>query len=228
MLKRKEKYQKTIDKPFFVLFKMATACYDIVRQSLAEKVLFYPKTLDVFESSEPVFSPEECEKILAFGYSKPLNDQLLASQERVLINFKSNGSKINYIFQNETTNFIYEKLRETIQLANMFAWNFDLLDFGEPIKFAEYLLDAGTNVHTDINSGFGSVCRKLTVIVQLTDESLYKGGDLLVSNGTSLIPVTRKRGHVIIFPSFLPHQVKPVTEGKRNSAVTFAYGPPFR
>lgn len=206
---------------------MAT-CYDIVRDKLEKNILFYPKTLDVFQSAEPVFTAEECDQIIALGYSIPLRDQLVTIRKEVFTKFESNGSKISYISQSATTNFIYEKLRETIQLANMFSWNFDLMDFGEPVKFAEYLPEAGTSLHTDINSGYESVCRKLTVVVQLSDETSYKGGDLLVSSVGALNPVTRKRGHVIIFPSLFPHKVEPITEGKRNSLVSFAYGPPLR
>jgi PKHD-type hydroxylase len=67
----------------------------------------------------------------------------------------------------------------------------------------------------------------LTIIVFLSDESTYEGGDFMIQYINSTIKIPKKRGSIIIFPSFLTHQVSPVIKGIRNSLVIFAHGPPF-
>ena len=41
-------------------------------------------------------------------------------------------------------------------------------------------------------------------------------------------PKFSTKGSIIFFPSFMPHQVAPVTEGVRYSLVAWFVGPPFK
>jgi PKHD-type hydroxylase len=75
----------------------------------------------------------------------------------------------------------------------------------------------------------GNRVRKLSMTVCLNDE--YEGGELqFCSYGrtehTVGIPPQGK-GTIIVFPSFLDHQVAPVTKGIRYSCVVWFTGPPF-
>ena len=82
--------------------------------------------------------------------------------------------------------------------------------------------------------------RKLSVTCQLTDGLEYKGGDLefdfrnydppLRNEKYHVIktPKTLSKGSVVVFPSFLWHRVKPVTEGIRYSLVMWNLGYPFK
>jgi PKHD-type hydroxylase len=71
--------------------------------------------------------------------------------------------------------------------------------------------------------------RKLSMSILLNDD--YEGGDFQI-HGTSnhgevaFTPVSGE-GSVIVFPSFIEHQVAPVTKGIRYSLVTWFVGPPF-
>ena len=129
----------------------------------------------------------------------------------------------------EDVNYFYEKIREEVVKANNLYWSFNLYDFGEPLKFMEYSSEynAFVKMHTDLGHFGVTKYRKLTVIVQLSDGDDYDGGNLVIQNYETLQVIPRKRGTIIIFPSFLLHRVEPVTRGVRNSLVTFAYGPPF-
>ncbi len=76
--------------------------------------------------------------------------------------------------------------------------------------------------------------RKLSVTVSLNDSSEYEGGNLEFDLG----PHRKDRyfrcneigpkGSVIVFPSFIPHRVLPVTKGTRYSLVCWSLGAPFR
>ncbi len=75
----------------------------------------------------------------------------------------------------------------------------------------------------------GDKVRKLSMTVCLNDD--YEGGELqMCSYGrtehTIGIP-PRGKGTIIVFPSFIDHQVSPVTKGTRYSCVTWFTGPPF-
>lgn len=57
--------------------------------------------------------------------------------------------------------------------------------------------------------------------LNLTDESEYSGGELLVKDGTKIITGNKKAGSYIIFPSFLEHKAEPVTSGIREAIVSW-------
>ena len=64
--------------------------------------------------------------------------------------------------------------------------------------------------------------RKISIVVQLTDPSDYEGGDFQFRNyggNVETMGVLRQRGTVLVFPSWIEHQVTPVTKGKRQTLV---------
>ena len=75
---------------------------------------------------------------------------------------------------------------------------------------------------------------KLIQQVQYTiyESDEYEGGDLILEDDffqNRPDPAEmRRKGAVFIFPSFIRHQVTPVTRGTRRSLVAWAEGPKFR
>ena len=70
--------------------------------------------------------------------------------------------------------------------------------------------------------------RKLSLTLQLTDPSRYQGGELQFFTGDIVRTAPRDRGMLIAFPSYMVHQVTPVTAGTRKSIVAWVSGPQFR
>lgn len=72
--------------------------------------------------------------------------------------------------------------------------------------------------------------RKVSFILQLSNPEEYTGGDLEFQDPFPPLndPAANKKGSVILFPSFAPHRVTPVTEGVRRSLVSWVEGPKFR
>lgn len=72
--------------------------------------------------------------------------------------------------------------------------------------------------------------RKLSMVIQLSDENDYEGGNLIIRTGNQDPDpqLMRKKGTVIFFPSFIPHKVEPVISGDRYSLVTWFTGPKWR
>ena len=73
-----------------------------------------------------------------------------------------------------------------------------------------------------------AISRKLSITVQLTDPSEYEGGNLQILTADEPANITRKRGMIALFPSYVLHQVTPVTRGSRQSLVAWVSGPAFK
>jgi PKHD-type hydroxylase len=83
--------------------------------------------------------------------------------------------------------------------------------------------------HVDMGPNTTSPCRKLSIVVQLSDPVDYEGGVLeLQPSGSNVVRMRKQRGLVVAFPSWTLHQVTPVTQGDRQSLVAWISGPPFK
>ena len=79
--------------------------------------------------------------------------------------------------------------------------------------------DVGTLAeHQDVYY-IDSDVRKLSMTVQLNDN--FEGGEFYI-NGDN---VELGKNDAVIFPSFLPHGVKPVLKGNRRVVLVWAFGP---
>lgn len=63
--------------------------------------------------------------------------------------------------------------------------------------------------------------RKLNLVIQLTDESEYDGGDLMIGDYT----VNRTIGSGVLFPADVYHSVTEITRGTRSSLIGHGWGP---
>ena len=77
--------------------------------------------------------------------------------------------------------------------------------------------------------------RKLSLTINLNLPGEYEGGNLKFdfgphSTGNRYHECTeiRPQGSIIIFPSYIYHQVTPVTKGTRYSLVLWTLGKPFK
>lgn len=72
--------------------------------------------------------------------------------------------------------------------------------------------------------------RKLTIIIQLSNEKDYEGGETLVENHLNLSqPVNQKEiGSIFIFPTFAIHEVNSIISGERKALICWYGGPKFR
>jgi len=197
-----------------------TYFFNKVRRMLKENYRQIPLIMHNYFSYNNVFTKEECNDIVNYS-----NNYIENHTSNIEINMK-----MCYLLPNEKNNFIYERIRKLVIETNIKIWNYNLYDFGEPIKFLEY--NEKNNSHFKIHNDIGieqgwQTFRKLTIIVQLTDENTYEGCDLMIQNGDKLVTTNKNQGSIIIFPSFMMHQVTSIKKGIRNSLVLWAYGPPF-
>ena len=140
--------------------------------------------------------------------------------------------------------WIYKEIHPYINTANQNAgWNFEW-DWSEPCQFTKYKLDQYYDWHCDSwpvpyskseGVNLEGKIRKLSVTCSLSDPKDYKGGELEFSFRNDAEEVVNReckeiipRGSIVVFPSFVWHRVKPVTEGIRYSLVIWNCGKPWR
>ncbi len=144
------------------------------------------------------------------------------------------SSKVRWIPQNSSWFWLYEKLANLIITANNTCWNFDLHHMPESIQYTEYHANEKGHYtwHQDIGPGLLSK-RKISITVQLSDPSEYKGGELQMWSGGNyedgnFTTAYKGAGSVFIFPSYMMHRITPVTKGTRRSFVLWVGGSHYK
>jgi len=146
--------------------------------------------------------------------------------------------------------WIYEKINPLLQEANVKSgWKFEY-DTAEQLQFTVYRpgqyynwhQDGGsdntfiyTKDNTNATSHHGLV-RKISMTLNLSPPNDYEGGKLKLDFGPHTKDNERYKevneistqGSVVFFPSFVWHQVTPVTSGTRYSLVMWVLGKPFK
>lgn len=140
---------------------------------------------------------------------------------------KIRRSKISWINNSPDTQWIFKKLANVAATLNAQFYRFDLTGFGESIQLTNYdQSEQGMyGWHQDYNA---SISRKLSLVLQLTDPAQYEGGNLQIMTSSNPQTVRKQRGLVVAFPSYVLHQVTPVTKGNRQSLVAWISGPAFK
>ena len=112
--------------------------------------------------------------------------------------------------------------------ANIDYYQYDLEFFDTRIQATSYEEGEYYDWHCD-----GNIVRpdgqerKLSISLPLNDN--FEGGEMefqLIPEQTHKFEL--KAGEAIIFPSWLPHRVKPITKGHRYSLVAWMSGPKFK
>lgn len=124
--------------------------------------------------------------------------------------------------------WMVERIAKLVLDLNQKVWRFEL-SRSDLLQFSAYGEGQYYDWHIDLGARGGLARRKLSVSVQLNDSSEYDGGDLEISLGPTNKLASRKKGAMIIFPSYTRHRVLPVTRGTRYSLVAwFGGSAPFR
>ena len=127
------------------------------------------------------------------------------------------------------TTWVFEKLANVVSSLNSQYFRFDLTGFGEQIQLTHYDSSEHGMYGWHVDFGKTGPSRKLSIVMQLSDPSEYEGGNLeLQPHGKEVIKIKKQRGLVVAFPSWTLHHVTPVTQGNRQSLVSWITGPAFK
>jgi hypothetical protein len=109
--------------------------------------------------------------------------------------------------------------------VNHDIWKYDITHSNQS-EFLMYDVKGKYETHVDTFHQHSNETRKLTILVFLNDD--FEGGKFYIQNGHKRTYPEQKKGTVLIFPSFMPHGVEPITKGVRYSIVTWMVGPYFK
>lgn len=167
------------------------------------------------------FTPDECNRIIETFKSVCENDATVFGDNVI----SARKTKVAWIPYNDTTKWIYDRILGMAASANNAMFKFHVTSLRDTIQFGMYdeSFQGQYQRHIDIGENLNSQ-RKLSVSVQLSDPSNYEGGSLILKHTET----PKCQGDVSVFPSFLEHEVTPVTKGTRYSLVLWIYGPHFR
>jgi PKHD-type hydroxylase len=201
---------------------------------------------------QSALTPRFCDELIKYGISQQEQLALTGGQtekvnkgkpldDKDIIDLKKKRDS-NIVWLNDR--WIYKEIQPFIHQANRLAnWNFDW-DFSESCQFTKYGPGQHYGAHCDSwespyanadnKDTFGKI-RKLSVTCSLSDPSEYEGGELEFQFRNQDDPTPKKkcveilpRGSICVFPSFVWHEVKPVTKGVRYSLVIWSLGYPFK
>lgn len=194
-----------------------------------------------------VFSDLFCDEVIKYGNSQNeilartggTEDKKLNKKEKKQL-LKKRNSNVSWLDQE----WIYREIRPFLIEANKQAgWNYHF-DYLESIQFTKYKLNQHYGWHVDEypkpfdddceNINWRGKTRKISAVIILSNPNDYKGGELMfkyfqgektkIESVKDFLP----KGSIIVFPSYVLHKVKPVTDGLRYSLVVWTLGHPFR
>ena len=103
----------------------------------------------------------------------------------------------------------------------------------ETIQILKYTEGSFYNKHIDLTvpsgAGYHQKQRKISCSLQLNSPSEYYGGEFILFylNGDS-VTIDLNKGDLLLFPSFIPHEVTNIVKGIRYSSTAWIEGLSFR
>jgi PKHD-type hydroxylase len=173
------------------------------------------------------FNQEEINKIIKIGEACIGGK---AELENGNSNLNVRNCMISWIEVDQESTDIFLKLANIVNNLNDQFYKYDLTEM-ESLQFTKYNSETSDFYTSHSDDGYKfNLFRKLSVSVQLSDPSEYEGGELVFYRNTLLESsvAPKQAGTVIVFPSFVIHEVKKITSGTRKSLVTWINGPRFK
>ena len=182
-----------------------------------------------------VIPPEKIDEIISESEKYPSTPSVMGpTQENSNKNHNYRRSDVSWIPPADASSlFIANIIAHYAFEANRNAFGFNLGNRVNDIQYTKYYgSDQGFyNWHIDtfFHGNSKAFDRKLSVVIQLTDPDEYEGGDFKFESHLEVPDPTelRKKGTVLVFPSYTQHMVEPVTKGERRSIVSWIEGPRF-
>jgi len=104
-------------------------------------------------------------------------------------------------------------------------WQYNITHSNQA-EFLMYDVKGKYEAHVDTFHQHGNETRKLTALAILNDD--FEGGKFYIQNSHERFYPQQTPGTVLVFPSFMPHGVEPITKGVRYSVVSWMVGPYFK
>ena len=177
--------------------------------------------INFYASADSVFSKEECQTIINIAKDKGLIKGKTVSKA------DARDSKISWLYPVDGMDWVFRRVTDISIYLNEKYFNFDLFGINEGFQFTNYEAPSG-KYGKHIDRGINMTVRKLSISIQLTNPEEYEGGELYLYDNDKGTLMDKTQGTLIMFPSYVLHEVMPVTKGTRNSLVTWVTGKQFK
>ncbi|NEQ35296.1 MAG: 2OG-Fe(II) oxygenase [Okeania sp. SIO3I5] len=172
---------------------------------------------------------QECKKVIS------LSKQIKPSKPTVDGEMKPEFRQVSAwgVSYSESTRWLWERLINSVQYANNKWWNYEIYGIADHLQLLCY--EASENqasiqdhYNKHIDNGEIHYYRKISISVQLSDPQNYEGSELKLYTQRETDKLPKARGTMVLFPSFILHEVTPIIKGKRWALVCWVCGPQFR
>ena len=182
------------------------------------------KTFETWAYIENFLDDDECIKV------KEIAEDHIKEQAKIESGVVPEIRKNSVAFFNSGNpdyQWLYRKITDAVNSINKKFWDFDL-EYIETLQYTEYgNIGDKYEAHLDIGHDYIHY-RKLSFSILLDDPKDYEGGDFLIHSKGNPDVALKGKGTIIVFPSFMLHEVTPITTGSRASLVGWVCGPKFR
>ena len=172
------------------------------------------------------FSKEECQTIINIAKDKGLIKGTTFNDDKIK---NVRDSKISWLYPVDGMDWVFRRVTDIVLNLNERFFKFDLFGINEGFQFTNYEAPSG-KYGKHVDRSINIPVRKLSISIQLTNPDEYEGGELKLYDGDDeeAIIMDKTQGTLIMFPSYVLHEVMPVTKGERNSLVTWVTGKQFK
>ncbi|CAB4133681.1 PiuC Uncharacterized iron-regulated protein [uncultured Caudovirales phage] len=183
--------------------------------------------MEFFAWYDEIFTEEELDIIEKLVSDNDLYDGEIAGEVKKDLSVRD--SKIKFINSSDLKNrWIFERFTGLVNNANERFFKFELSRL-ESLQYTVY--NEGQYYKEHMDMGYrnpNNAIRKLSFTLQLTNPDEYEGGDLIIKHGSTPDVARKNRGAITFFPSYIMHEVTPVTRGTRKSIVGWVTGPRWK
>ena len=182
---------------------------------------FQTDQINLYAFWNNAFSKEECQTIINIAKDKGLIRGKTRGESDV------RDSKISWLYPTDNLDWVFRRVTDIALNLNERFFKFDLFGINEGFQFTNYEAPSG-KYGKHVDRGMNMAVRKLSISIQLTNPEEYEGGELYLYQGDKGDLMDKTQGTLILFPSYVLHEVMPVTKGTRNSLVTWVTGKQFK
>ena len=177
-----------------------------------------------FDVRNNLFTREQCEEIIKQREVKQYHQSILGPTNQPVRDSNC------YFFNRQENPVIDTGMQKMLSAVHEYnkAYNFELSVGLNFVQLTEYVPNQYYDTHIDLGAGPAS-CRKVTIVVQLSDTTTHDGGISFCYDVEKIHKVDLRQGDAVIFPSFIQHRADTVTYGTRHSLVGWVLGAsPFK
>ena len=160
-------------------------------------------------NQEIILSKKECNSILdLMKNTKPINSNIVIKNSLISKILYRNSIEYNI----ELPDFLKDILKDKL-------YKYGIKNLPINFKVLKYTKGSYFKKHIDNNGAPETLYRYKSMVIQLSEDTDYTGGDLKLFFNKNTLEFNREQGNMILFDSSVAHEVSEVLNGVRYTLV---------